>query len=111
MREGPVAHDRLCLFRKNPLLDLGRKWKVLVADRPRLNIRNERASKLKENLKDMNEIKEKINKFKLEEDEKRKLKESTIIKNKEQEIEEKIKEGKKLTTEDFLMFQEAVKNK
>ena len=34
-----------------------------------------------------------------------------IIRSKEQEIEEKIKSGKKLTTDDFLMFQEALKGK
>ena len=65
---------------------------------------------LKGKLSEMSGIREKINKFKLEEDEKRKLKESAIIKNKEQEIEEKIKEGKKITTEDFLAFQEIIKN-
>jgi len=68
-------------------------------------------NKLKEKLSDIGIIREKINKFKLEEDEKRKLKEITLIKNKEQEIEEKVKTGKKLTTEDFLVFQEALKNK
>ena len=68
-------------------------------------------NKLKEKLSEMGVIREKINKFKLEEDEKRKLKEITLIKNKEQEIEEKVKTGKKLTTEDFLVFQEALKNK
>lgn len=64
---------------------------------------------LKEKLGQMGEIRNKVNKFKLEEEEKRKLKEITIIKNKEHEIEEKIKIGKKLTTEDFLAFQEAIK--
>lgn len=65
---------------------------------------------LKEKLSEMSAMREKINRFKLQEDEKRKLKGSTIIKNKEQEIEEKIKEGKKITTEDFLAFQEIIKN-
>ena len=59
----------------------------------------------------MNEIGPKINKFKLEEEEKRKLKETILIKSKEQEIEEKIKEGKKLTTDDFLAFQESIRKK
>jgi len=67
--------------------------------------------KLKEKLVRVNEIKTKINKFQLEEDEKRKLRESMIIKSKEQEIEEKIKTGKKLTTDDFLEFQEIIKGK
>lgn len=68
-------------------------------------------NKLKEKLTKVNEIREKINKFKLKEDEKRKLEETMLIKSKEQEIEEKIKEGKKLTTDDFLTFQEIIKNK
>jgi len=66
---------------------------------------------LKEKLVRMNEIKTKINKFQLEENEKRQLRESMIIKSKEQEIEEKIKTGKKLTTDDFLEFQEIIKSK
>jgi len=68
-------------------------------------------NKLEEKLGKMNDIRSKINKFQLEEDEKRKLRESIIIKSKEQEIEEKIKTGKKLTTDDFLAFQEAIKGK
>jgi len=68
-------------------------------------------NKLKEKLSEMNNIREKINKFELEEEEKRKLKESMLIKSKEQEFEEKIKTGKKITTEDFLMFQDVIKDK
>ncbi len=73
---------------------------------------------LKNKLGRMNYIRGAIDKFKLEEDEKRKLenekiklKEVLIIKTKEQEIEEKIKSRKKLTTEDFLAFQEAIKGR
>ena len=73
---------------------------------------------LKDKLGRMNNIRGAIDKFKLEEDEKRrlenekiKLNEILIIKTKEQEIEEKIKSRKKLTTEDFLAFQEAIKGK
>ena len=66
---------------------------------------------LKEKLKAMNDISAKINRFRLEESEKRKLQEDSLIKNKEQEIEEKIKTGKKITTEDFLVFQESLKKK
>ena len=68
-------------------------------------------TKLEEQLGNVNDIQSKINKFQLEEDEKRRLKESIAIKSKEQEISEKIKTGKKITTEDFLMFQEAIKGK
>ena len=68
-------------------------------------------TKLEEQLGNVNDIQSKINKFQLEEDEKRRLRESIAIKSKEQEISEKIKTGKKITTEDFLMFQEAIKGK
>ena len=68
-------------------------------------------SQLKENLAKMSGIREKINKFNLEEDEKRKLKETMLIQSREKEIEEKFKAGKKLTTDDFLMFQENIKDK
>ena len=67
-------------------------------------------NELKEKLSQIGEVRNKIKQFKLKEDEKRKLKESMLIKSKEREIEEKIKTGKKLTTEDLLVFQEAVKN-
>lgn len=66
---------------------------------------------LKGKLSETGEIRSNINKFMLEEDEKRKLEESMLIKSKEQEIEEKIKTGKKITTDDFFLFQEAIKNK
>jgi len=65
---------------------------------------------LKEKLESMGKIRTEINKFQLEEDEKRKLQEAMLIKSKEHEIEEKIKSGRKLTTEDFLLFQESIKN-
>ena len=58
----------------------------------------------------MGKIRTEINKFQLEEDEKRKLQEAMLIKSKEHEIEEKIKSGRKLTTEDFLLFQESIKS-
>lgn len=72
---------------------------------------NDINNKLKGKLAMMKGIREKINKFELEEDEKRRLEETTLIKGKEREMEEKIKEGKKLTTDDFLAFQEIIKNK
>jgi len=68
-------------------------------------------NKLKEKLRGMGKITENINKFRLEEEEKKKLNEGIIIKNKEHELEEKIKKGKKLTTDDFLAFQEIIKGK
>lgn len=72
---------------------------------------NERNSILKEKLESMSKIRMEINKFQLEEDEKRKLQEAILIKNQEQELEEKIKRGSKLTTDDFLVFQESIKGK
>lgn len=66
-------------------------------------------NQLKENLAKMSGIREKINKFNLEEDEKRKLKETMLIQSKEREIEEKFKTTKKLTTDDFLAFQDMIK--
>ena len=66
---------------------------------------------LKENLAKMSGIREKINKFELEEEEKRKLKETMFIQSKEKEIEEKFKATKKLTTDDFLAFQDTLKNR
>jgi len=66
---------------------------------------------LKENLAKMSGIREKISKFELEEEEKKKLKEAMFIQSKEKEIEEKFKSGKKLTTDDFLAFQDTLKNR
>jgi len=66
---------------------------------------------LKKKLREMSTIREKINKFELEEEEKKKLKDSILIKSKEHEFEEKIRTGKKLTTDDFLAFQDIIKNK
>ncbi|MBI2523317.1 hypothetical protein HYW19_02935 [Candidatus Woesearchaeota archaeon] len=70
---------------------------------------NEKNSMLKDNLKSMDKIRAEISKFQLEENEKRRLQEAMLIKNKERDIEDKIKSGKKLTTEDFLVFQESIK--
>ncbi len=70
---------------------------------------SEKNSFLKEKLESMGKIRIEISKFQLEEDEKRRLQEAMLIKNKEQELEEKIKSGRKLTTDDFLVFQESIK--
>jgi len=72
---------------------------------------NEKNELLKEKLGKMSEVRVEINKFQLEEDEKRKLKEAMLIKDKEQELEEKIRKGSKLTTDDFLAFQESIKSR
>ena len=72
---------------------------------------NELNASLKEKLRHINDISLKVNKFRLEDDEKRKLNETAMISTKEQELEQKIKSGKKLTTDDFLLFQETLKGK
>jgi len=86
----------------------GEAFKNFITSRKKLGDIN---AKLKEKLNQMSILKDKINKFQLEEDEKRKLKESMLIKSKEIEFEQKIKTGKKLTTEDFLSFQDILKDK
>lgn len=65
---------------------------------------------LKEKLTKMGELMGKLESFKLKKEEEKKLKDEFFIKNKEARIEEKIKKGEKLTTEDLLVFQSA-KNK
>ncbi|MBL7055882.1 hypothetical protein ISS07_03150 [Candidatus Woesearchaeota archaeon] len=62
-------------------------------------------SEIKEKLASMTKLKEHINKFQLEDQERKKLKETEFIQKKEQEFEAKIRSGKKLTTEDLLIFQ------
>ena len=66
-------------------------------------------SSLKEKLSEMGSLREKINQYDLEEREKKRLDETMLIQNKEKEIEQKFKSGKKLTTEDFLVFQDSLK--
>tara|TARA_Y100000310_G_scaffold342032_1_gene443420 strand:+ start:1194 stop:2105 length:912 start_codon:yes stop_codon:yes gene_type:complete len=68
-------------------------------------------NQLKRELGEMSITSEKINKFRLEEKEKRELKDTMLIQVKEQEFKEKFKHGKKITTEDFLMFQDIIKDK
>lgn len=70
---------------------------------------NKISSSLKEKLSEMGSLREQINRYDLEEREKKRLDETMLIQNKEKEIEQKFKSGKKLTTEDFLFFQESLK--
>jgi len=83
-------------------------FKKFIDSKKRFNDIN---ANLKEKLSQVSSIREKINKFVLEEKEKRKLEESILIKNKQDEVEEKIKSGKKITTDDLLAFQQIIKNK
>ncbi len=60
---------------------------------------------LKEKLKEMNYVKEQLDKISAEKKEKRRLEQESFLKSKEEEINQKIKRGEKLTTEDLLVFQ------
>ncbi len=66
---------------------------------------NELNSQLKEKLKLMNDVKSQLDKMHLERQEKRKQEEESFLKTKEEEVEQKIRRGEKLTTEDLLVFQ------
>jgi uncharacterized coiled-coil DUF342 family protein len=71
---------------------------------------NEIDASLQDKLKELNDVMKKVRKYDLEENEKRDLSRFNKIKNMEIKIEEKIKTGKKLTTDDLLSFQEIIKN-
>ena len=68
---------------------------------------NEINEQLKARLLEMNQINEIAYKHKLEVKKEKQEKEEELLKNKEELIEEKIKAGKKLTTEDLLIFQKS----
>ena len=72
---------------------------------------NEANRALKEKLNLINAAREKIDKIASEEEETRKSRQNINIQRKENEIEQKFKTGKKLTTDDFLAFQDLIKNK
>ena len=108
-KESQALHETIILESKN-VDDLKLKEEEEFSNFVEFkNIFNEKNRSLKEKLESMGKIRTEINKFQLEEDEKRRLQEAMLIKNKEQELEEKIKSGRKLTTEDFLVFQESNK--
>ncbi|MBS3097910.1 hypothetical protein J4209_03905 [Candidatus Woesearchaeota archaeon] len=66
---------------------------------------NEINEKLKEKLLEMGKLKEEVDKHKTETKKKMKEEEDKILKDKEEFVQEKIKKGEKLTTEDILVFQ------
>ena len=66
---------------------------------------NEINEQLKQKLREMSEIKEELDKHNLETKEEKRKKEEKFLKDKEDYVENKIKRGEKLTTEDFLIFQ------
>jgi uncharacterized coiled-coil DUF342 family protein len=65
----------------------------------------ELSGQLKEKLKAMDEIRAKLGDIAEERKESRKQQQQNFLKTKEQEVEDKIKRGEKLTTEDLLIFQ------
>lgn len=66
---------------------------------------NETNSQLKERLKAMNDVKDHLDKISSEKREKRRQEQESFLKSKEEEVNQKIKRGEKLTTEDLLVFQ------
>ena len=66
---------------------------------------NEVNDQLKEKLVELNRLTDTANKYKLEIKKEKQEKEESMLKNREEMIEDKIKRGEKLTTEDLLIFQ------
>lgn len=66
---------------------------------------NEANEQLKNKLPEMGKLKEEADKYNLELKKKKKEKEEKFLKSKEDVVKEKMKKGKKLTTEDLLIFQ------
>ena len=67
---------------------------------------NEANSQLKEKLRAMNNAKESLDKIGFERRERKRMQEESFLKSKEEEVNQKLKSGKKLTTEDLLVFQQ-----
>ena len=66
---------------------------------------NEVNTQLKEKLKDLNDVKSTLDKISSDRKERIKAEQESILKSKEEEVNQKIKRGEKLTTEDLLVFQ------
>lgn len=66
---------------------------------------NEINNQLKEKLPEISKLREEADKLRQDFVKERKTKEELIIKTKEEEVQEKIRRGEKLTTEDILVFQ------
>ena len=66
---------------------------------------NEANSELKEKLRGMNDVKNYLDKISSDKREKRRQEIDSILKSKEEEVNEKIRKKQKLTTEDLLVFQ------
>lgn len=70
---------------------------------------NEVNAQLKEKLKSINEIKWQLDKMDLDRKEKKMLERESFLKSKEDAVNEKLRKGQKLTTEDLLVFQKSEK--
>lgn len=68
---------------------------------------NEANAQLKEKLKLMDEVKTSLDKISYERRERKRREQELFLKSKEEEVNEKIKRGEKLTTEDLLVFQKS----
>lgn len=66
---------------------------------------NEVNGQLKERLKAMNEAKWQLDKFFSDRRERKRAEQESLLKSKEEQVNEKIRRGEKLTTEDLLVFQ------
>ena len=66
---------------------------------------SETNAQLKEKLKVMNDVKSALDKISYDRKERRKQEVESFLKSKEEEVNQKIKRGEKLTTEDLLVFQ------
>ena len=67
---------------------------------------NDTSSQIKERLKEMNEVKAMLDKISSDKREKRKQEIESFLKLKEEIVNEKIRKGQKITTEDLLVFQQ-----
>ena len=71
---------------------------------------NEANSQLKEKLKAMNDVKNALDRISSERKERKRAEQESFLKSKEDEVNEKIRKGQKLTTEDLLVFQKLEKD-
>lgn len=67
---------------------------------------NEANAQLKEKLKTMDGIRNSLDSISSERKERKRMRQESFLRSKEDEVNEKIKRGEKLTTEDLLVFQE-----
>jgi len=99
-------HHEVLLSKSRQIDDLKKKEKEAYSKskalKEQFSVQN---IKVKEILEELNKIRSQLNEFKLAEEEQQKISQDKMLKQKEEEMEKKIKEGKKITTEDFLLLQ------